>query len=339
LDLANAGTQIPPNDISIQSPSSDFNPRDETLGDEGDVRTVFPSEDATIPTPLIVAPQWFTPKVESPPSDSFPMTVATIEDETNVGSTFSSREATIDIPPTIASPLLTPKVETDLEMLETPTLTSFRNINGDIIDLVSYSESDGVSIVDLSDDNEDIIDSANFDGVDVKHPPTHIQRLVLEDVKPARPPSSPKGTYKDLLGDWVTFAHKEASEKDIGMSSQANMPSMDPPEGLMKLPLHPHQKEGLAWLVKQEYSLLMGGILADDQVTLFPTNPVFHFCCNYLFYSCLSFELMTRSLSCVGCGQNSSNACLDYQRTKPFKLSYISCLSSFSTKQLGCRDQ
>ena len=240
LYSTNADIQMPPNDVSIWSPPSGSNRRDETLGDQIDVVSVCPS-----------------------------------------------REATIDIPPSVVSKLLIPKVETEPEMLETTTPTEFRYLNGDIIDLVSYSASDGVSIIELSDDNEDIVDSATFDGMDAKHvfhpllhhSSAHIQRLQFEHVEAACPPSSPTGRYEDLVRDWVSSAHKEAREKEFGLSSEGNVPSMDPPEGLMKLPLHPHQREGLAWLVKRENSHPIGGILADDQVRLYSTDEVLHFCC------------------------------------------------------------
>ena len=157
-----------------------------------------------------------------------------------------------------------------------------------MIYLTSDNESDSIDQLGLHDNlvaepGEDVEDSsASCPQPPVTpitvHPPElevpitvypPVRRIDITKLPHGDPPGSPKGAYRDILSDWCTKNPPiDASEEDKEENKEENMPVLDPPEGLMQVQLYPHQRRGLAWLVKRENNEPIGGILADNQVRI-----------------------------------------------------------------------
>lgn len=114
--------------------------------------------------------------------------------------------------------------------------------------------------------NEDIIGKTS-ELEELKLPPIKIKRLQADVVDRGSPAGSPYASYNLMITNWLE-RNKGTIRSTQTRNYPMNLPEMNPPPGLMKIELFPHQKQALQWMLHREYSRPLGGILADDQVLI-----------------------------------------------------------------------
>lgn len=114
------------------------------------------------------------------------------------------------------------------------------------------------------EDEEDFIGAATYNDAsedDVERPKVVLRRVDISHTE-MHDYDEPQGETVDLLEEWIR-SNEARTRKE---QTEQITPAIDPPPHLMTTELHPHQRQGLAWLVEREKNHPTGGILADDQV-------------------------------------------------------------------------